>query len=240
MSWVVVMGASSKIGAATALELAKDGHDVVIHYLRHELEAQNLKDSISALGQKTLLIRHRFDRENDTKSFCSQATDAVGAIDALVVASAAGVMQGIESLTEHHINFTFRTSAIPLVVASTALRPRSVVAISSMGASRVVDNYASVGIAKAAMEAAVRYLAVELAPHTRVNAISVGLVSTAGGARLLPQYESLEKKTLTDTPMRRLVSEVDVARATSFLIGANSSMITGAIIPLDGGYSLRW
>lgn len=239
MSWALVMGASSPIGGECAIRLAEEGYDVVVHYLRHEYQATQIVKTIDTLGRKTAMIRHRLDRQGDTLAFCNAVTSQIPSVDALVVASAAGVMRQVAELNEHHLNWTVQTSTIPLVVATSLLKPRGVVAISSLGATRVVNNYASIGIAKAALEAAIRYLAVEMAPSCRVNGVSVGLVRT-GSALMLPDFEELEANTLSETPMQRLVNESDVANLVSFLLGERSKMITGAIIPLDGGYGLRW
>ena len=239
MTWAVVMGASSPIGAACALRLALNGNDVVLQYLRHEREALELAKTVEEIGVSPHVIRHRLDREGDTQSFCEEVQSFTAEVDALVVASAAGVMRPIDSLTAHHISWTMQASAIPLVVATNLLKPKAVVAISSAGSTRVVNYYAAIGMAKAALEAAVRYLAVECAPHCRVNAISAGLVKTSA-ARLLPDYLRLEAKTIAETPMARLIRESDIAELTAFLLSSKAEMITGAIIPLDGGYGLRW
>ncbi len=239
MTWAVVMGASSPIGATCALKLAEDGHDIVVHYLHHELRAIEVAKAVEELGRNACLVRHRLDRGGDTAAFCDEVRAAVTKVDALLVASAAGVMRPIDALSEHHLNWTMQTSAIPLVIATKVLRPRAVVAISSLGANRVVTNYAAVGIAKAALESAVRYLAVELAPSSRINAVSAGLVRT-GAALRLGSYAELEETTLRGTPMGRLVKEADIAELVSFLLGPKAGMITGAIIPIDGGHSLRW
>ena len=103
----------------------------------------------------------------------------------------------------------------------------------------MVPHYAAIGMAKAAMEAAVRYLAVELAPKCRVNAISAGLVRTRA-AMLLPEFESMEEAAIEDTPMKRLVVPQDVADLASFLLSDRASMLTGTVITLDGGHGLRW
>ena len=239
MSWAVVLGGSSRVGAACAATLAADGHSVAIHYLRHSAEAEAAASAVEAAGHEARLVRHRLDREGDATTLSESLKSELGQVDVLVVASAAGVMRPASQLTEHHLNWSMRASAIPLAAATRILVPRSAIAISSTGASRAVPAYTAIGMAKAAMEAAVRYLAVELAPATRVNAIEVGLMR-AGGAARLPGYAALVEDAEARTPAGRLVSPDDVAELCSYLAGERSSMLTGAVIPLDGGYRLLW
>ena len=239
MSWAVVTGASSAIGGACALQLARDGYDVVVHYLRHEHEAAQIAAQIDLLGGQAVLIRHRLDRKGDTQSFCEAVSEVTPEIDALIVASAAGVMRDVASLTEHHINWTIQTSALPILTATKLLAPSAVVAISSLGSTRVVPHYAAIGVAKAAMEAAVRYLGVEMAPKCRVNAISAGLLRTRSALQL-PEFDAMQAATLANTPMKRLLVPQDIADLASFLISDKAAMITGSVIALDGGYGLRW
>jgi enoyl-[acyl-carrier protein] reductase III len=113
----------------------------------------------------------------------------------------------------------------------------SVVALSSLGASRVLENYALVGTSKAALEALVRYLAVELAPRgIRVNAVSGGVVETEA-LEHFPNKEAM-LRIGSGTPAGRIVTPDDIAGAVCFLCGPDAEMIRGQIVVVDGGFSL--
>ena len=112
----------------------------------------------------------------------------------------------------------------------------SIVAISSLGAQRVLDNYALVGTSKAALESVVRYLAVELAPRIRVNTVSGGIVET-GALEHFPNKEAM-LRSVERTPAGRLVEPEDIAGAVSFLCSADAAMVCGQTLIVDGGYSL--
>ena len=112
------------------------------------------------------------------------------------------------------------------------------VALSSLGAARVLPGYAVVGASKAAIESLVRYLAVELAPQgIRVNAVSPGVVDT-DALQHFPNREEMLLHAKTTTPAGRLTTTDDVARVVDFLTSDNSSMVTGQTIVIDGGMSL--
>ena len=114
----------------------------------------------------------------------------------------------------------------------------SVVAVSSLGSQRVLENYALVGTSKAALEALVRYLAVEpLRRTSRVNAVSAGLVET-GALEYFPNRDEMLKWYEMRTPAERLVGPRDVADAVCFLCSPEAGMIRGHTLIVDGGYSL--
>ncbi|HUJ92035.1 MAG TPA: SDR family oxidoreductase, partial [Gaiellaceae bacterium] len=114
----------------------------------------------------------------------------------------------------------------------------SIVAISSLGSQRVLDNYVLVGTSKAALESVVRYLAVELGPRgIRVNAVSGGVVDT-GALDYFPNKDEM-LRTVERTPAGRLVEPDDIAAAVSFLSSPESEMVRGQTIVVDGGFSLR-
>jgi enoyl-[acyl-carrier protein] reductase III len=102
---------------------------------------------------------------------------------------------------------------------------------------RVLDNYALVGASKAALEALVRYLAVELAPRgIRVNAVSAGVVET-GALEHFPNREAMLEMGVRN-PTGRLVSPEDVAALVTFLCSPEAEMIRGQTLVVDGGWSL--
>jgi enoyl-[acyl-carrier protein] reductase III len=113
----------------------------------------------------------------------------------------------------------------------------SIVAISSLGADRVLENYVLVGVSKATLEALVRYLAVELAPKDiRANAVSAGLVET-GALDYFPNRDDMLRFYRERTPAGRLVEPENVADAVCFLASPAAAMIRGQTLVVDGGYS---
>ena len=113
----------------------------------------------------------------------------------------------------------------------------SVVGLSSLGSERVLTNYALVGVSKAALEALVRYLAVELAPKgIRVNAVSAGVVETGALEHFPNREEMLEMG--ARNPVGRLVAPEDVAAVVAFLCSPEAEMIRGQTVVVDGGWSL--
>ena len=114
----------------------------------------------------------------------------------------------------------------------------SIIGISSLGSQRVLENYSLVGTSKAALEALVRYLAVELAPRgIRVNAVSGGVVDT-GALDHFPNREEMLRFG-QDNPAGRLVRAEDIAEAVTFLCSPEAEMIRGQTLIVDGGFSLR-
>jgi len=117
----------------------------------------------------------------------------------------------------------------------------AMVAISSPGAQRVLPDYVVVGASKAALEALVRYLAVELAPKKIVvNGVSPGVVETEALQHFnaMRSDANLIQNALAQTPAGRLVTPEDVAHLVAFLCSPEASMIRGQIITIDGGATL--
>ncbi|MCW2283523.1 enoyl-[acyl-carrier protein] reductase I [Rhodoblastus acidophilus] len=110
--------------------------------------------------------------------------------------------------------------------------------MSYYGAQAVVENYNVMGVAKAALEAAVRYMAAELGPKgIRVNAISPGPLATRAASGI-PEFDDLLDKAREKAPARSLVSIDDVGMATAFLALDAAKLITGDTIFIDGGYHI--
>jgi enoyl-[acyl-carrier protein] reductase I len=106
------------------------------------------------------------------------------------------------------------------------------------GSQMVVENYNIMGVAKAALESAVRYLAAELGPKgIRVHAISPGALATRAASGI-PEFDELLEKTRTKAPARELISIEDVGVATAFLAHDAARLITGQVLYIDGGYHI--
>lgn len=117
-------------------------------------------------------------------------------------------------------------------------RSGALLTLSYLGAERIIPNYNVMGVAKASLEANVRYMAGSLGPENiRVNAISAGPIRTlaasgiAGFRKLLDQAEKM-------TPMRRTVNIDEVGNAAAFLCSDLASGITGEVVYVDGGYHI--
>src|SRR5881275_3464573 len=106
------------------------------------------------------------------------------------------------------------------------------------GSQRVVKNYNIMGVAKAALEASVRYLAAELGPKgIRVHAISPGPLATRAASGI-PEFDALLDKAKAKAPVRSLVSIEDVGVATAFLAHDAARLLTGETLYVDGGYHI--
>ena len=102
----------------------------------------------------------------------------------------------------------------------------------------MLENYVLVGTSKAALESAVRYLGVELAPRgIRVNAVSGALVET-GALDHFPNRDEMLAAARSRTPVGRMVTPDDIAGAVAFLCSPDSAMVCGHVLVVDGGFSL--
>jgi enoyl-[acyl-carrier protein] reductase I len=112
----------------------------------------------------------------------------------------------------------------------------SILTLSYLGAERVFPNYNVMGVAKAALEAAVRYLASDLGPsNIRVNAISAGAIKTLAASGIAG-FTSMLEKYRERAPLRRSVDAAEVADAALFLIGPAGRAVTGEVLLVDAGF----
>lgn len=106
------------------------------------------------------------------------------------------------------------------------------------GSQMVVENYNIMGVAKAALESAVRYIAAELGPKgIRVHAISPGPLATRAASGI-PEFDALLEKAKRKSPARELVAIDDVGATTAFLAHDAARLITGQVLYVDGGYHI--
>jgi enoyl-[acyl-carrier protein] reductase III len=236
---VLVTGGSRGIGRAIALHFARGGaRRVAIGYLRNDSAAEATAAELRAAGAEAVLVRG-----NVTAPRVLEQVAALGPLDVLVHNAASGVVRGALETEEKHWDWTLGANTRALLALAQAATPQmpaggSIVGISSLGAQRVLPNYALIGVSKAALEALVRYLAVELAPRgIRVNAVSAGVVDTDALAHFPNRDEMLAFGRAN--PAGRLVEPDDVAAAVGFLCSPAAEMIRGQVLVVDGGFALR-
>jgi enoyl-[acyl-carrier protein] reductase III len=235
---VLVTGGSRGIGKAIALRFAGLGAaKVAIGYLRSDAAAEATAEELRALGAEPTLVRG-----NVTSERVVRAVEALGPLDALIHNAATGVIRPALETEDRHWDWTHSANARALLSLARVAVPAmpagsSIVGVSSLGAGRVLENYALVGTSKAALESLVRYLAVELGPRgVRVNAVSGGVVET-GALEHFPNREAMLELGARNAA-GRLVSADDVAGVVMFLCSPEAEMIRGQTIVVDGGWSL--
>jgi enoyl-[acyl-carrier protein] reductase III len=237
---VLVTGGSRGIGKEIARRFAEHGAKrVAIGYLRNDTAAGQAADELRALGAEPVLVRG-----NVASSRVAEEIAALGPLDTAVHAAATGVIRPALETTDKHFDWTMAANARAFLSLARAAAPRmrpgsSLVAVSSLGSVRVLENYVLVGTSKAALEALVRYLAVELAPQgIRVNAVSGGVVET-DALDNFPNREQMLASSEERTPAGRPVEPGDIADVVAFLCSPQAEMIRGQTLVVDGGFSLR-
>jgi enoyl-[acyl-carrier protein] reductase III len=236
---VLVTGGSRGIGREIARRFAEQGAKrIAIGYLRNDRAAEEAAGELRDLGAEPVLVRG-----NVSSGRVAAQVAELGPLDALVHSAATGVIRPALETSDRHFDWTISANARAfLSLARTAapqMRPgSSIVGVSSLGSTRVLENYVLVGTSKAALEALVRYLAVELAPRgIRVNAVSGGVVDTEALDHF-PNGEQMLARSRERTPAGRLVEPKDIADAVAFLCSPQAEMIRGQTLVVDGGFSL--
>jgi enoyl-[acyl-carrier protein] reductase III len=242
----LVTGSSRGIGRAIALELARQGADIVVHYLRKKSAAATVVAEINALGRRAIAIRANLAEAGHIEAMFDRIEAEFGRCDIFVGNAASGTPRDIMAVTDKHWDWTMDVNArsiLRCVQRAAPLMEREswgrVVNITSPGSTRVLPHYGAIGLSKATIEALTRYLAADLAPRgIVVNAVSPGLVNTDAVTAFPVDLQATFEYARSRTPTGRLVTPDDVARVVALLCSETAAMIVGQTILVDGGYSL--
>lgn len=240
----LVTGSSRGIGKAISLRLAENGVNIVVNYVRHRRDAEETAALIEGKGARCLVVKANVANDDDVKEMFELIRQEYGRVDFLVSNAASGVLKPAMELDARHWNWAMDINARSLLTLAQQALPLMppggrIMAVSSLGSVRAVENYTAVGASKAALESLVRHLAVELGPKgILVNTISAGAVDTEA-LKKFPNRQQILDTALARTPMGRLTTPEDVADVALFLCSQLASMIHGQTVVVDGGYSIR-
>jgi len=241
----LITGSGQGIGRAIAIRLAKAGADIVVNYYRHRATADETAEAIRALGRKAVVVKAHVGEVDQLQRLFDVARQEFGYLDIFVANAASGLPRTISEVDlkgwDWSMNINARSLFLGAQQAGQLMAGRKagrILAITSLGSTRVLPNYGVIGVSKAAIDAIVRYYAVDLAPRgITVNAIAPGVVDTHA-LTFFPEHDRILEETLRHTPAGRLCTPEDVGELAAFLCSSSAAMITGQVITIDGGASL--
>ena len=215
----------------------------MVNYVRHRKDAESTAKAIEDYGVKCMVVKANVANDDNVEAMFEDIRKEYDSLDIMVSNAASGVLKPALELSSRHWNWAMDINAralLSLVRTGAPLMPKGgrILAVSSLGAVRAIENYTAVGASKAALESLVRHLAVELGPKgINVNTISAGAVDTEA-LKKFPNREQILSTALSKTPMGRLTTPDDVGDVALYLCSDLATMIQGQTIVVDGGYSI--
>ena len=240
----VIFGVSNKHGIANAIaeQLHAQGAEIAFTYAGEIMESRvrPLAESMDA----KIIMSCDVTKEDEIKAVFAQCEKVYGKIDfvvhAVAFANKEDLMGKFIDTSIEGWNLALGVSAYSLVSIARNAQPimnegGSIFALTYLGSEYVVANYNVMGVAKAALESSVRYLAMDMGQYgIRVNAISAGAVKTLA-AKGIAGFDKMLKAAVVKAPLKRNVSLEDVGRAGVYLASDLSSGTTGQILFVDCG-----
>jgi len=239
----IVTGASRGIGRSIAHRLATAGCDIVANYYNSHEEAEKLCEEVRALGRRAFAIKASVGIPESVDELFEELRKHFDRIDIIVSNAASGVLKPAMKMSLKHWRWCMETNALALnLVTQRAVEMMpaggSIVAMSSLGASRAMPDYGFIGASKAALESLVRTLAQELGPRgIRVNTVSAGVVDT-DALKYFPNHDQVLENFAERTPLGPTLTPDDVAGAVYLLCLPEARMITGHTLVVDGGFCI--
>lgn len=255
--WALVLGGSSGLGLATAKKLARHGFDLLIVHRDRKADLEDIESKFEDITSRgTKLQSFNVDAANAEKRVrtIAEIQSLLGKgqqIKVLVYSIAKGNLKPMFSKTDTtltHLDFQLTLNAMALslydwtkdlVKEGLFSDDARIISFTSEGSNKAWPGYAAVSAAKATLEALTRNIALEFAPlGIKANCIQAGATDTRA-FQMIPGHEKISEDALRRNPNNRLTTPEDVANAVYLLTTAEASWITGTVIKVDGGESLR-
>jgi len=242
----LVTGSSRGIGRALALTLAREGASVAVNYQRNADLAAEVVREIEGLGSRAIAVQANMEGTEEIDRLFESVEREFGRLDHFVSNAAASSFKKIVDLKAHNLDRSFDLNVRAFVLgAQHAVKLMKqggrIAVLSSYGSIRAYPTYANLGSNKAAIEAWVRYMAVEFAPQgINVNAVNGGLIDTESCAYFYERVPGMAPmdSVLSKVPKGRMGTVQEVADTIAFLLAPESEYITGQTICVDGGLSV--
>jgi NAD(P)-dependent dehydrogenase (short-subunit alcohol dehydrogenase family) len=236
----LVTGAGRRIGRVLALEAARAGFDVAVHYRSARADAQAVADEIAALGRSAVILDAELTDEGQTAALVARAAQALGPVTLLVNSASTFEDDRLATTTrkswDAHLDANLRAPVVLAQAFAAGLPDAQAGLIVNIVDQRVLrpnPQFFSYSLSKAGLWWVTQTLAQDLAPRIRVNAIGPG--PTLASVHQAPgEFE----REAAGTPLERAVSPDDIAAALRYLIDATS--VTGQMIAVDAGQHLGW
>lgn len=240
---VLITGGSGDIGHALCSAFASHGARVAFTWFMNHDGMERSRAVIEAAGREAVAIRVNQRDRKATAEIGTAVDEAFGGLDVLIHNAATGVLKPTLDLRGKDFSAVIDVNAralLELAQRFTSTMPAGgrILGLSSAGAVRAIENYAAIGASKAAMEAIVRHLAMELGPRgITANVIRPGVVDTRALDHF-PNREQLLDVARFRTPNGRIATPTDVANVALLLTSPLAAMIQGQVIDVDGGYGV--
>lgn len=244
---IVVMGVANdrSIAWAIAQSLAEQGARLAFTYESERVEGRVRKLAESIPNSLILPCNVTADEDIDKLADTLRTEFGVlhGLVHSIAFAKAEDLAGEFQDTSREGFALANDISVYSLVAVSKRLSPLmteggSIMTMTYMGSERVMRNYNVMGVAKAALESSVRYLANDLGPRNiRVNAVSAGPIRTLA-AKGISDFNSILKQVEEKAPLRKTTDAAEVGDTAMFLVSHLSRGITGEVIYVDGGYNI--
>jgi NAD(P)-dependent dehydrogenase (short-subunit alcohol dehydrogenase family) len=238
----LVTGGSRSIGRAIALAFAREGAAVAVNYVRHAEAAQSTVREIEALGRRAVAVRADTSQRAQVHAMLEEVTARLGPIDVLV--NNAGVQKRVSFLDLEEADWDWMLGVNlkgyflvgQAVAAGMKARGQGkIINVSSESGGFPAQRMTAYCVSKAGVAMLTKCMALELAQYgIRVNALAPGLTRTDINRKDLEE-EAFLKARLARIPLGRVLSPEDLTGAAVFLASADSDMMTGMTLQVDGG-----
>ena len=244
----LITGSDSGIGQATAIEFAKEGADVVIHYLDDAEGAEQTKAGVQAAGRRAVVTQADVTEESEVEGMFDAAVAEYGTLDILM--NNAGVDASGTSVAELSTEVwdrAIRTNLYGYFFCARRFVQLRLAAggggkllnVSSVHADNPNAGGADYDCSKGAIRMLTRTLALELAPHKiNVNSIAPGMVLTPFNQPAIDDPALLEEQ-VQSIPWKRAAQPGEIAKLAVFLASADADYVTGASYVMDGGLMIN-